>query len=49
MTSTAWTFPIPADRVAEFRSLLTELNEKHLEGLAWDTTTTAVHAQEGRS
>lgn len=33
MTSTAWTFPIPADRVEEFRSLLTELNEKHLDGL----------------
>jgi hypothetical protein len=33
MTSTAWTFPIPAARVEEFRSLLTELNEKHLDGL----------------
>jgi hypothetical protein len=28
MTSTAWTFPIPADRVEEFRSLLTELTEE---------------------
>lgn len=33
MTSTAWTFPIPADRVQEFRTLLTDLNEKHLDGL----------------
>lgn len=28
MTSTAWTFPIPAERVEEFGRLLTELNEK---------------------
>lgn len=33
MTSTAWTLPIPANRVQEFRYLLGELNAEHLPGL----------------
>jgi hypothetical protein len=33
MTSTAWTFPIPAERVTEFRELLAELNAEHITGL----------------
>jgi len=40
MTSTAWTFPIPADRVQEFRDLLEELNTEHMAGL--DTRARAV-------
>jgi hypothetical protein len=33
MTSTAWTFPIPRERVREFRDLMTDLNQD-LSGLA---------------
>ncbi|MFG2586625.1 hypothetical protein [Streptomyces sp. NPDC048438] len=33
MTSTAWTVPIPQERVQEFRDLLADLN-KNLSGLA---------------
>ncbi|WP_435109858.1 hypothetical protein [Nocardiopsis synnemataformans] len=33
MTSTAWTFPIPENRVQEFRDLLTALDRDHLPGL----------------
>ncbi|GLU47108.1 hypothetical protein [Nocardiopsis ansamitocini] len=33
MTSTAWTFPIPQNRVQEFRDLFTALNRDHLSGL----------------
>ncbi|MCA1192616.1 MULTISPECIES: hypothetical protein [unclassified Saccharopolyspora] len=33
MTSTAWTLPIRAERVPEFRNLLDELHARHLPGL----------------
>ena len=45
MTSTAWTFPTPADRVEEFRSLLTELNEKHLDGLGTRARAVGYHQE----
>jgi hypothetical protein len=45
MTSTAWTFSIPADRVEEFRNLLTELNEKHLEGLGTRARVVGYHQE----
>ncbi|MFD6096702.1 hypothetical protein ACFVWN_02245 [Nocardiopsis flavescens] len=34
MTSTAWTFSIPENRVREFEDLLADLNRDHIPGLA---------------
>jgi hypothetical protein len=58
MTSTAWTFSIPADRVEEFGNLLTELNGTPRFAsfgmppafgeplLSWDATTAVLDAKE---
>jgi hypothetical protein len=45
MTSTAWTFPIPVERVDEFRGLLAELNEKHLDGLGTRARVVGYHQE----